>query len=208
MIFSWQKKTLMTIWNFIAKQLNDHTPCVLLYVLQSKGSSPGRQGFSMSVAADGQLYGSIGGGIMEHKMVEKAKDMLKKKELSPFFKPQIHHKQTAINQSGMICSGEQMIVLYPLYSKEKNIIQSISNCISEKRSGILQLFPTHIYFSEKSNKNGSPKQFRQKTATDWQSNTNLENHVKCDVVTLSQEYPEFILDTSKDFEKTPQDRGQ
>jgi len=93
--------------------------------------------------------------------------MLKKGDLVPFFKPQIHHKQTATNQSGMICSGEQMIVLYPLHNKEKNIIQSISNCINRKKSGILQLFPTHIYFLEKINKNSSPKQFQQKTATDW-----------------------------------------
>ena len=40
------------------------------------GSSPGRQGFFMAVNANGEMEGSIGGGIMEHKFVEMAKKRL------------------------------------------------------------------------------------------------------------------------------------
>ena len=49
---------------------------MLLYVLESKGSSPGRQGFFMAVNSNGEMEGSIGGGIMEHKFVEMAKEKL------------------------------------------------------------------------------------------------------------------------------------
>lgn len=155
------------IWHFLLQQLHKNIPCVLLYVLQSKGSSPGRQGFRMAVSANGALQGSIGGGIMEHKMVEKAKDMLAKKEQIPFFKPQIHHKKTATNQSGMICSGEQFLVLYPLYPAQKNIIQNILNCINQKKSGIIQLFPSHIEFSEQTTPTNFSKKFTFHNTTDW-----------------------------------------
>ena len=42
---------------------------VLMVVIANEGSSPGRKGFKMLVAKT-QMYGTIGGGIMEHKLVE------------------------------------------------------------------------------------------------------------------------------------------
>ena len=45
---------------------------VLLYVLESRGSSPGRQGFFMAVDQEGKNEGFHRGGIMEHKFVEMA----------------------------------------------------------------------------------------------------------------------------------------
>ena len=48
---------------------------MLLVVAESTGSSPGRQGFKMAVAADA-LEGSIGGGIMEVNLVNQARTLL------------------------------------------------------------------------------------------------------------------------------------
>ena len=64
------------IWKSIFKNLENNIPVMLLYVLDSKGSSPGRQGFFMMVNTTGEINGSIGGGIMEHKFVELAKEKL------------------------------------------------------------------------------------------------------------------------------------
>jgi len=66
----------MKIWRFIKDKLEKDIPVVLLYVLDSKGSSPGRQGFKMAVTNDGEISGTIGGGIMEHKLVELSKSAL------------------------------------------------------------------------------------------------------------------------------------
>ena len=93
---------------------------MLLYVLESHGSSPGRQGFFMAVAKNAEMEGSIGGGIMEHKFVEMAKKRLDEEQ--PVDKKgiykQMHDKEAGRNQSGMICSGEQTILLLPLYQKD------------------------------------------------------------------------------------------
>ena len=56
--------------------MQENIPVMLLYVLESTGSSPGRQGFFMAVNANNEMEGSIGGGIMEHKFVEMAKEKL------------------------------------------------------------------------------------------------------------------------------------
>ncbi len=101
-------------WQFIASNLSADVPVVLLYVVESSGSSPGRMGFSMAVNQLGDFTGTIGGGIMEVKLIELAKRLLMLPVPSPKIKQQYHDKKHAKNQSGMICSGAQTVVLMPL----------------------------------------------------------------------------------------------
>ncbi len=54
----------ITTWKLISNSLDKGIGVMLLYVLESHGSSPGRQGFFMAVTAQGEMEGSIGGGIM------------------------------------------------------------------------------------------------------------------------------------------------
>ena len=67
----------LQIWKFIDDSLKKKIAVALMYVLESKGSSPGRQGFFMAVNTVEEMEGSIGGGIMEHKFVELAKEKLR-----------------------------------------------------------------------------------------------------------------------------------
>lgn len=128
---------------------------MLLYVLESKGSSPGRQGFFMAVNANNQMEGSIGGGIMEHKFVEMAKERLRigSQESGACLpigqvKKQVHDKSASTNQSGMICSGEQTILLYPVQEKDLSIVQRIIQSLKENRNGTLILSLNGIQFSD------------------------------------------------------------
>ncbi len=120
---------------------------MLLYVLESKGSSPGRQGFMMAVNAKGEMNGSLGGGIMEHKFVELAKSKLQQQAKEVSVHQQIHDKMAAKNQSGMICSGEQTIFLYTVKQGEAAVVQSIISSLQQNRNGTLQLSPGGIIFS-------------------------------------------------------------
>src|SRR5678810_889414 len=104
--------TAIGVWRQISKCLAENIPVMLLYVLESKGSSPGRQGFFMAVNANGEMSGSVGGGIMEHKFVEMAKSKLNQSATEFSVHHQLHDKHAGKNQSGMICSGEQTIFLY------------------------------------------------------------------------------------------------
>src|SRR6476620_5706764 len=103
----------LSIWKLVIQSLQQNISVMLLYVLESHGSSPGRQGFFMAVNANGAMEGSIGGGIMEHKFVEMANEKLRVGSQESGVKRQVHDK-LATNQSGMICSGEQTILLYPI----------------------------------------------------------------------------------------------
>jgi xanthine dehydrogenase accessory factor len=135
-----QKKS--ATWELINKSLLEQVPVMLLYVLQSKGSSPGRQGFAMAVTLHGEMEGSIGGGIMEHKFVEMAKELLKQYYTSPSIHNQVHDKRSD-HQSGMICSGEQTIVLYRMKPEDLVTVQNILTA----QHGALQLSPKGIHFT-------------------------------------------------------------
>jgi xanthine dehydrogenase accessory factor len=88
---------------------------ILMVVIANEGSSPGRKGFKMAVAKN-EMFGTIGGGIMEHKLVELAQSLLEKPSFEPFIKHQIHDKSAPKDQSGMICSGQQTIAFYDITS--------------------------------------------------------------------------------------------
>ena len=124
----------MNVWKFILNKLAAKQNLMLLFVLDSEGSSPGRKGFKMAVAADGDFCGTIGGGIMEYKLVEKAKSMFSQDDKKILLQHQYHDKEKTKDQSGMICSGSQLNAFIPITSRDKETIDKI---ISSKNTSIL-----------------------------------------------------------------------
>jgi xanthine dehydrogenase accessory factor len=131
----------MDAWSFIQSKLSTSTDVLLLWVLDSEGSSPGRRGFKMAVAADGSFTGTIGGGIMEHKLVEKARALLDGHEKKITLQRQYHDKQHAKDQSGMICSGNQLIAFVPLSIQHKEVVDDIISSLQQRKDNLVQLTP-------------------------------------------------------------------
>lgn len=153
----------MHVWEFIDDKLAANINVMLLYVLDSKGSSPGRKGFKMAVTTDGDLCGTIGGGIMEFKLVEKARSLLhsgvKDINLIEQFHDKTHHK----DQSGMICSGSQINVLIPLNpSMSKETINKIIDAQKQNQNRTIHLSPAGINITDE-----TVKGFDYKTKADW-----------------------------------------
>ncbi len=137
----------LILWKFIDEQLSLNKPVILMCVVQSSGSSPGRQGFKMAVARN-DMVGSIGGGIMEHKFVDLAKEKLQQAASISFIKKQFHQKSAAGDQSGMICSGEQTVLIYRLGEKKLPVIQRIISTLENNRSGLLNISFSDIDFTD------------------------------------------------------------
>ncbi|WP_207495705.1 XdhC family protein [Aridibaculum aurantiacum] len=129
----------MEVWQYIHDKLQVSVKVLLLWVLESEGSSPGRRGFKMAVASDGSFEGTIGGGIMEHKLVEKAKAMLTEDATRISLMQQYHDKQHAKDQSGMICSGSQRIAFVPLNPSSLVQVAAIVKAICNHEKKMVQL---------------------------------------------------------------------
>ncbi len=140
----------MNNWKFTKIKLKENKAVYLMIIIESHGSSPGKQGFSMVVCSDGVLFGSIGGGSMEHRLVEDCKLMLKDNEQEIFIKKQVH-KGNVTDGSGMICSGEQTIAFIPLNPSHINEIDKITECLDEKKTGIFNISPKGYTFNVTNN---------------------------------------------------------
>jgi len=114
----------MNIYHTILKAMDSGLTLYMLTVVESKGSAPGRRGFKMLVLENAELFGSIGGGIMEFNMVEKAKTLLQNKKYSHFLIRQDHHGNSK-ETSGMICSGSQIIAFNVLFKEDKATILKV-----------------------------------------------------------------------------------
>lgn len=139
----------ISTWKLVHKSIEGNIPVMLLYVLESKGSSPGRQGFFMAVNTKEEMEGSIGGGIMEHKFVEMAKEKLlaaSHELLATSVRKQLHDKSAGSNQSGMICSGEQTILLYSVKREDAGTIEQVIISLEKNKNGTLILSPEGIEF--------------------------------------------------------------
>ena len=132
-------KKELELWKFILKRLERGQNIMLLVVAESKGSSPGRRGFKMAVAED-DLYGSIGGGVMEVNLVELAK--LKLQDSNQKINSDIieqNHKKTKKNPSGMICSGKQTVIFFKLNSNHLKTVREILQALENHQSKILRI---------------------------------------------------------------------
>lgn len=129
----------LEIWQFAAQKLKRNETVMLLVVAESSGSSPGRQGFKMIVAAD-EMRGSIGGGVMEVALVEQARLQIPdcKTKNNPKIIKQVHRKN-APHSSGMICSGWQKVILVKLTRENYPRIRHVPRYLKSRRTRYLRI---------------------------------------------------------------------
>lgn len=119
-------------WEFVIAKLQLAQRVALLFVPESIGSSPGRQGHQMAVAEDGSLLGTIGGGAMEYKQVELCKKLLASKTKACIRQQLIHDKSDKNKWSGLSCSGEQTVLTFFLDAMDIRLVEQIlSACEAE-----------------------------------------------------------------------------
>lgn len=137
----------LEILRFIETRLERKQSVVLLIVVQSSGSSPGRPGFKMVVTESDELYGSIGGGLMEVNLVGMARKFLSMADEEAFkiygntnvFTVYQDHRKDRPFSSGMICSGKQRVIFFKIEPAQLENLQIISNSLTNHTRAILQI---------------------------------------------------------------------
>ena len=136
----------LDLWNFILDNLKSGKKTVLLIVAESSNSSPGRQGFKMVVSEDAEVFGTIGGGIMEKDMIEYSLDLLFGNETGRIKK--LHHSdKTKFEKSGLICGGYQTIIFSVIDETQIKLTEKIISSIKEKQTGELAISQTGITYN-------------------------------------------------------------
>jgi xanthine dehydrogenase accessory factor len=138
----------MTFWKNAIEKLKAGQTLILMIVVRSEGSSPGKPGFKMMVAEDDELWGSIGGGNMEYRLAGQCRKMLQQKETNILIKKQDHHPDSKEGNSGMICSGVQWIGFYPLDAKDLDLAQQIVAIEENRQNSVVTYSETGIFLSK------------------------------------------------------------
>ena len=168
----------LKFWEFVKSSIEEGDSVMMMAVLESTGGSPGKAGFKMAVSEGGELFGTIGGGIMEYNFVEESKKCLKKKEKVRNFQKLYHNKKVKDNQSGLICAGTESIFMCSLNFNDMKTINQICKSFGERSVSVLKISPEGISF-EKDKSNNENILFKVEYDGNWyyEENIGLQNTV-------------------------------
>ena len=118
----------------ISERLTAGDTLMLSIVVETHGSSPGRAGFAMALGKEGRSFGSIGGGVMEQKIIMNLKSHLKGDVFTPYYQHLIHSPEAIKNSTGMLCNGDQGIIVLKINKKDEQVFQTISETFENHTS--------------------------------------------------------------------------
>ena len=102
------------------KRIDKGETIALVTVVETKGSTPREVGAKMIVYKDGLIFGTIAGGIIEAKVIEKAREAIKKGE-GELLNYHLTKEEAALNE-GAICGGDMKIFIDILQPKKEVLI--------------------------------------------------------------------------------------
>ena len=140
---------MIAVWKHLYQTTKAGDKAVLMVVSRSKGSAPGKHGFKMAVSPDGVVIGTIGGGIMEHNLIESAGRDLQVGSIKNRVIQQVHHNRAPQeHQSGMICAGSQEIVVCGIEPAHNPMLETLIQAEQGQKSGTLLIDGNGFHFSE------------------------------------------------------------
>jgi xanthine dehydrogenase accessory factor len=114
------------------ERINRGETIALVTVVEAKGSTPREVGAKMLVNKDGLVAGTIGGGITEAKVIEKAKEAIKKGE-DGLLNYHLTKEEATLDEEA-ICGGDMKVFIDILQPKEEVLIFGaghIAVCVSK-----------------------------------------------------------------------------
>jgi xanthine dehydrogenase accessory factor len=105
---------------------------VLIRIVRREGSAPRGVGSACMIDADGILSGSIGGGLLEYRAIEKAKVLLEKRVTSLCT---ITMTAKEIEKEGMICGGRVELFLEPILPEDNAAVEMFGTIVELVENG-------------------------------------------------------------------------
>lgn len=157
-----------SFWQHLSDALATTDKLMLLLVVHSQGSSPGKAGAKMFLTDQGKSFGSIGGGAVEYKLLRLSRRLLDDDWFSPQLIRQQHQLEAATQASGMICGGEQTLLLHTCQMRDKALFQQVA----AHPAGLLMFSPAGLQLHHDI-KLATPYQFSYQSEADWFYQENL-----------------------------------
>lgn len=135
---------MRNIYLQILDQQTHNTPMVLATVTRTSGSTPQKPGSSALFDKDGLISGTVGGGIVEGKVLKIASDALLSKQSGLY---QFNLANDISNTEEAICGGQITILVDANLNNHISVFRQVSHSIQERIPGVLITMVTR--FTEK-----------------------------------------------------------
>ncbi|MHA2358065.1 MAG: XdhC family protein [Candidatus Heimdallarchaeaceae archaeon] len=132
-------------WKSVLAKLKQGQSVILVVIIERTGSAPNIPGAKMFITLEDSL-GTVGGGNSEHRLFDRARDILKKGDFIVEKVFMEHTDSEHEDSSGMICSGTQTFALISLEKKSIPTIKEIINSLEKAEPGILTINTEGISF--------------------------------------------------------------
>ncbi len=115
----------LSFYESFISAIKSEKPFCLATVVETKGSTPRKTGAKMIVFQDGKSLGTIGGGLVEKQVINKAKSIIENQisEICSF-----SFDNNADEKEKMICGGKMSVFIEPFGSNKNLYIFGAGHC--------------------------------------------------------------------------------
>ena len=130
----------MGFWERVGGCLSRGERVFVACVAEHTRGSPGAAGAKLMVAESGERCGTIGGGLMERRLVEQAQQALRAGGAQPERRTLVHSDTAAGERSGLVCEGKQTNVFCVLAgSAAQAAVRAVTAALREDRPARLAI---------------------------------------------------------------------
>ncbi|MHC4067253.1 MAG: XdhC family protein [Planctomycetota bacterium] len=106
----------------------------LAVILQAEGSTPQKVGVKAIIDADGVIYGTLGGGLVEAEAQRRAVEACRSERPAVF---DFDLADTCAADAGPICGGTMRILIDPTAAKDRAAYAQAADALQRRRPGVL-----------------------------------------------------------------------
>ena len=137
-------------WERVSVYLKREERVFLACVAEHTRGSPGTAGAKLLVAEGGGLHGTVGGGMMEHRLVEQARALLREGGAQPEKHTLVHSDTAEGERSGMVCEGSQTNVFCMLAGdRDRATVGAIAAAVREDRPAWMAIDTNGLRLTER-----------------------------------------------------------
>ncbi|MBD3367579.1 MAG: hypothetical protein GF405_05340, partial [Candidatus Eisenbacteria bacterium] len=133
------------IWKRVVEALEADIPACLLVMTDASGAVPNRPGAKLLVTGDGRRIGTVGGGIPEQTLVERATALLATEARGRSEVIEMEHTEDGV---GTACSGTQTFVLLRVEPEDLEAAKAIAGALETDRPATLVIDTNGIALTE------------------------------------------------------------
>jgi len=164
-------------WKKVLSLLNKGQNVFIAMVVDHTIHSPGTTGAKLLVKENKEMMGTIGGGIMEFTLVNRAYNILNNGNFTPEIQSLDHKKTGTDEQSGMICAGKQTNLYYVCEpEKDGEIVDKIVQNLTEGQSAILSISPEGMSLHKQELENHDSQYSFTQSDNHWCYQEQLKNY--------------------------------